>query len=51
MLRVTDYDGVFERAIEGALELDEKVLFVGLSHQEVLDLERALRPGSSSPSR
>ena len=49
MLRVTDYDGVFERAIEGALELDEKVLFVGLSHQEVLDLERALRPGSSSP--
>ena len=48
MLRITNYDGVFENAIEGALELDEKVLFVGLPHDEVLDLERALRPGGAT---
>lgn len=47
MLRTTNYDGVFENAIEGALDLDEKVLFVGLPHGEVWDLERALRPGHS----
>ena len=47
MLRTTNYDGVFENAIEGALDLEEKVLFVGLPHGEVWDLERALRPGHS----
>ena len=45
MLRTTNYDGVFENVVEDALGLDEKVLFVGLTHREVLDLERALRPG------
>ena len=47
MLRTTNYDGVFENAIEGALDLEDEVLFVGLPHGEVWDLERALRPGHS----
>ena len=49
MLRITDYDGVFEHAIESALGIDESVLFVGLSRREVSDIESALRPTTGAP--
>src|SRR6185312_5195874 len=48
MLRVTDYDGVFEKKIEDALDTDDNVLFVGLSPSKVQDIERALRPSTTS---
>ena len=47
MLRVTDYDGVFEKKIEEALDTDDNVLFVGLSPSKVQDIERALRPSTT----
>jgi hypothetical protein len=48
MLRVTDYDGVFEKKIEDALGTDDNVLFIGVSPTVVKDIESALRPSTTS---
>jgi hypothetical protein len=44
MLRTTDFKGLFGNKLEDALDLDNKVFMLDLYHDQVQDVEYAMRP-------